>query len=410
MKPRRHRILYVQRPTGGGSAASLYELLRGLDREVYEPVVLFHTPSFYREKFEALGGKVITLTEAALSSPLAGSQRRMPAGPKNKAAYRAVREVYRSLRKDLSIARGVARLIKEEAIDLVHQNNGVPGSRATVIGARFAKVPQVCHVRFLHNYSYIDRYLARFLDYFIYISQAVEQNSRDLGIPYNNGRIVYNPIDVEAFKHPGDGSGLRSELGLTDQDRVICNVGRLVSWKGQDLFLQAVAEVVQSYPATKALIVGGRKCTASGEAYYQRLLRLVAHLNLSGHVIFTGFRSDIPRIMAASDIVVHSACEPEPFGRVVVEAMAAGRPVIATAAGGVLEIIDDQVNGVTVPLNDAAAMAKAIQKLLLEPERARSMGQRAQQDVRDRFSVERHVTAVQRIYEQTFASRHHMPT
>jgi glycosyltransferase involved in cell wall biosynthesis len=123
-------------------------------------------------------------------------------------------------------------------------------------------------------------------------------------------------------------------------------------------------------------------------------------LGLANHLIFTGFRSDIPQIMAMSELVVHSASEPEPFGRVVVEAMLAGRPVVATAAGGVLDIIEERVTGLTVPPKDVAAMTGAIQYLLQHPEDAAAMGQRAQQEAGKRFSVEQHVHSVQSLYQQ----------
>ena len=181
---------------------------------------------------------------------------------------------------------------------------------------------------------------------------------------------------------------------------MVSNVGRLDWWKGHDYFLQAMAEVIQAQPSVKALIVGEPDSARRNQAYYQRLQKLVTELELSEHVIFTGFRADIPRIMAASDIVVHSASEPEPFGRVVVEAMLTGRPVIATAAGGVLDIIEDQVTGLLVPPKNAALMAQAVQQILQNPEQAKMMGQRAQQNARERFSVKQHVTAVQHIYER----------
>ena len=99
-----------------------------------------------------------------------------------------------------------------------------------------------------------------------------------------------------------------------------------------------------------------------------------------------------------SDLIVHSASEPEPFGRVVVEAMLAARPVVATAAGGVLDIVEDRVTGLTVPPKDAPAMAGAIQYLLQNPATARTMGQRAQEAARTRFSVEQHVAGVHNLY------------
>ena len=161
-----------------------------------------------------------------------------------------------------------------------------------------------------------------------------------------------------------------------------------------------MATVVRSVPYVKALIVGVPDLTAQSQAYYQQLQQLVVDLGLSNHVLLTGFRADIARIMAASDIVVHSASEPEPFGRVIVEAMASGRPVIATAAGGVLDIVEDERNGLLVPPRDAASMAEAILRLLVDRGQADRIGQQAQRCARERFSVDRHVTAIQQVYQR----------
>jgi glycosyltransferase involved in cell wall biosynthesis len=409
MNPRCRRVLYIEKPVFiGGSVISLYELVRGLDTSLYEPVVLFHGPNPYREQFRALGVQVITLSEQAPTAmPSAGSQRDIAArlscyGNWLAAGYRTAKEVYLLARRDWPLARRVARLISEEAIDLVHHNNGL-GTRGTVMAGRLAGVPQVCHVRWLSGFSPVERYLARFVNYFIYISRAAEQLYRDLGIPANRGEVVYNPINVEAFERANHVTELRAELGLTDQDRLISNVGRLDWWKGHDYFLQAMAEVIQSQPNMRVLIVGASDSTSRNQAYCQRLQQLVTDLDLSDHVIFTGFRADVPRIMAASDIVVHSASEPEPLGRVIIEAMAAGRPVVATAAGGVLDIVEDQVTGLLVPPKDVALMAKAVQQLLRNREQAEAIGQRAQQRAKECFSVKRHVTAVQCIYQQVLA-------
>ena len=410
MNPKRRRILYTEASVAmGGSVIGLYELVRGLDTRLYEPIVLFHGPNPYREQFRALGVKVITLSEQKPAVAPSGSSQRDIAASLSRygnwlaAGYRTAREIYVATRRDWPRARRVARLIKDEAIDLVHHNNSLAGNRPAIMAAQWAGVPQVCHVRMLHTFSHFTRYLARSVDAFIYISKAVEKRYRSLGIPQSKGQVVYNPINVEAFGRANHVTELRAEFGLTDQDRVISNVGRLVWWKGHDYFLQAMAEVVQLQPNTKALIVGEPVPNHLSQAYYQRLQQLVTDLQLLDHVIFTGFRTDIPRIMATSDIVVHSSSEPEPFGRVIVEAMAAGRPVIATAAGGPLDIIEDQVTGLLVPPKNAALMAKAIQQLLQNREQARMIGQRAQQVAKERFSVKHHVTAVQRIYQKILA-------
>ena len=406
MALKRLRILYIEKPAFvGGSFFSLYELVRGLDTTRYEPVILFHRPNPYRERFRTLGVKVITLSEQPPPvSTSNGPQRDIAAslsryGHWLAKGYRAAKAVHLLARQDWPLARRLARLIKDEAIDLVHHNDSLRSSRDSVLAARLTGVPQVCHVRRFHEFSFIERYLARFVDCFIYISRAIEQSYCDVGVPADRGLVVYNPINATDFEQVNGVAEFKAEFGL-DQVRLVSNVGRLDWWKGHDYFLQAMAEVIQAQPSVKALIVGQPISKPLNQAYYQRLQQLVTELELSEHVIFTGFRADIPRIMAASDIVVHSASKPEPFGRVVVEAMLAGRPVIATAAGGVLDIIEDQVTGLLVPPKNAALMAQAIQQILQNPEQAKMMGQRAQQNARERFSVKQHVTAVQHNYER----------
>jgi glycosyltransferase involved in cell wall biosynthesis len=319
--------------------------------------------------------------------------------------YQAAKQLYRVIRQDWPLARRVARIINNEAIDLVHNNNTLFGNRATVIAARLAGVPQICHIRMLQDLSPVEKYLAGWVDRFIYISTAVEAYCRKQGIPFEKGRVIFDPIDVETFGQVNHCTELRAEFGLTQRDRLITNVGRLDWWKGHDYFLQAMAEVIQAQPHTKALIVGAPVSNGPGQTYYQRLQQLVAELRLSNHVIFTGLRADIPRVMAASDIVVHSASEPEPLGRVIVEGMAAGRPVVATAAGGVLDIIQDQVTGLLVPPKNAGLMAKAIRQLLENPEQAKLMGQQAQRDAKKRFSIKEHVAEVQHIYREVLTNR-----
>ena len=386
----------------------LYELVRNLDFNTYEPIVLFYGPNPYREKFEALGVKVIILNEQSPPTLTIVSIRDIAASLSRYSrwlgrSYTEAKQVYLLFRHDWPVGRRVARLIKAEGIDLVHHNNHLAENRETVLAAWLAGVPQVVHVRMLNGFLNVDRFLARAVNAFIYMSKAIEQLYCNLGIPPAQGQIIYDPFDLTSSTETNHTAELRAEFGLTPHDRLISNVGRLDWWKGQDYFVRAMAEVVQTHPEAKALIVGEPNATHLSQVFYQNLQQLVTDLNLSRHVIFTGFRADIPRIMAASDMVVHSSSEPEPFGRVIVEAMAVGRPVIATAAGGVLDIIEDRVNGLLVPPKNSNLMAQAIQKLLQNQEQARLIGQRAQCRVRECFSPKQHVTAVENIYQKILA-------
>ena len=138
--------------------------------------------------------------------------------------------------------------------------------------------------------------------------------------------------------------------------------------------------------------------------YNNRVHSLVKSLNLENRIIFTGFRSDVPSLMRAMDVIVHASTTPEPFGLVIVEGMAAGKPVIATAAGGVLDIIEDGVNGLLVPIKDSGEMAKAILYLISNPGKAKEMGLAARRHVAQKFTIQHQITSMQNLYDSFFES------
>jgi hypothetical protein len=147
--------------------------------------------------------------------------------------------------------------------------------------------------------------------------------------------VVYDGLEMADSLYPYDVAEVRAELGLSSDDFVVGNVGRLVAWKGQDVFIHALAEIAHKVPNLKALIVG--RPDRGKESYLDELKTLATACGLAQRVVFTGFRLDVPRLLAAMDVVVHSSSSPEPFGLVVIEGMAAGKPVVATRAGGPLD-------------------------------------------------------------------------
>lgn len=404
----RRRILYVERPDQvGGSVISLYELVKRLDQKLFEPIVLFHGPNPYREKFGELGLETITLSEQAFK-PVAVERARDLAANLDRYhkilgnSYRTAKQWYLVAKKDFPLARRVAGLIRAKNVALVHHNGSLARNRDTILAGLYTNVAQVVHVRTMHTFGRWEKLLARSVDFFVYISRAVEKCYQALGIPPHLGEVVYNPFDVDAFSKANHSAQLRQELGLGEDDFLISNVGRIDWWKGQDDFIKALAKVAQSNSHVKGVIVGSPEPTVESRRYAEKLQHLVADLQLADKVIFAGFRSDIPSLMAASNIVVHSASRPEPFGRVIVEGMAAGRPVIATAGGGVLDIIQHAVNGLLVPPGDPVQLAEAMLRLVNHPKEAKALGQCAQQYVHQNFSAERHVAKIEAIYDRIF--------
>ncbi len=173
-------------------------------------------------------------------------------------------------------------------------------------------------------------------------------------------------------------------------------VGRISPWKGQDVFIRAAAIVLRQFPDCRFRIVGS--ALFGEDALVGQLKQLAETLGVARQIEFMGFRQDVPEIISASAMVVHASTVPEPFGQVIVQAMAAGKPVVATRGGGVLEIVEDGVSGVLVPMKAVEAMAKAICEILSDPVRAQRMGEAGRARFLERFTIEKTVEAVEGVY------------
>lgn len=208
-------------------------------------------------------------------------------------------------------------------------------------------------------------------------------------------RVVHNGIACEPFDAVTDADvvALRQELQL-DGRPVVGVFGRLGKWKGQNIAVDAIARL----PGVHLLLVGG---ALFGEQDYAEGLRAQAtRLGVSDRVRFLAFRSDVPRLMRLVQVVLHTSTAPEPFGRVIVEGMLARRPVVATRAGGVEEILEDNVTGVLVPPGNAEALAAAITGLLEDPARAGRLAEAGRVNAEERFSVDAMVRGMTHCMEE----------
>lgn len=211
--------------------------------------------------------------------------------------------------------------------------------------------------------------------------------------------IVHNGFDVAAWPRAGKTAGarLRGAFAL-DARPVIGLFGRLTRWKGQDVLIDAIARV----PGVQALIVGG---ALFGEEDWARHLQGYAQeKGVADRVYFTGFREDVAALMAGCDMVVHASTAPEPFGRVVVEAMLTGRPVIATRGGAIASLIDHARTGLLVPPADPPALAAAIRQILAEPARATLLGEAGRASAA-RFDLAETRQGLERVFAMVGARR-----
>jgi glycosyltransferase involved in cell wall biosynthesis len=240
----------------------------------------------------------------------------------------------------------------------------------------------------------------------IAVSEAVSRNfcGRFSRLLRDRVSVILNSIDLNKFQlDETAGRALRAELRYRKSDLAIGIVGQLTPRKGQLELLNAFSKALDKVPNSILLIVGAPLFNSDHE-YLELLKHTSAELGITNKVRLLGARDDISRIMQGLDLlVVNSAAEP--FGLVILEAMACGTPVLATAVDGIPEIIRHQENGWLVPARDERALAEAIvhlhQRLLLRER----LAQQAKPEVAERFSVERYMTELQDFYRSGVALR-----
>ena len=287
----------------------------------------------------------------------------------------------------LGAARRLAR--RAAAYDVIYANSQKAFAVSAIAG-RLAGRPVVWHLRDMLGPPHFSRTNARVAAWLANrFAGAVIANSRATAVAFRESggnealvRVVYNGIDAAPFDAVSSDAAMacRTALGASSGRPVVVHVGRFHHWKGQQVLVRAL--VLE--PRAHAWFVGA---PLFGEHDFDAEVRALAEtLGVSDRVRFLGFRDDVPVLLRAADIVVHSSVYPEPFGRVVVEGMLAGRPVIATDAGGVREIVTHGSTGILVRPDDPAALASAIGKVIDDPAAAAVLAAGGAAHARAQFS------------------------
>lgn len=213
-------------------------------------------------------------------------------------------------------------------------------------------------------------------------------------------RVVYNGMDPKPFDavSPQQVAHIRAELASPGVF-LVGVFGRLSPWKGQHVVLDALAQL----PGVSVVFVGEALFGKNDISYAHRLREMAEEGDLRGRVHFLGFREDVPALMRAMDVVVHSSVNPEPFGRVIVEGMLAGRPVLASAAGGVLEILDDGRTGLLYPPGDHGALAGLLRRLQGNAELASRLAEAGRAEALARFSLTAMIEGVKTVVDEVLA-------
>lgn len=231
---------------------------------------------------------------------------------------------------------------------------------------------------------------------------AVSELSRGMlienyGIPPDRIVSIRNGMDVAAFDAEVDAREVRAELGFSGEDRVAILIGRFAPRKGHDFALRALALARERVPGIRMLFAGDGELEGELKAE-------AGKLGVSDRVLFAGFRRDVPRLLAASDLLMLPS-EDECLPLVILEAMAARLPVVATDVGGISEAVVDGVTGLLVRPRDAEGLASALATVLGDGARARSMGEEGRRKVESEFSLETTAAAVFKVYEELLSRK-----
>jgi len=392
-------ILYLQQGPGfGGAVVSLCELLDALDRKKFHPIVLVSHKDVTTREWLIKSG-VFYYYAQEYKRPLwvkKTLERLNNVRGFKKMFLICVLFIEFFLRIPFFLK--VLKIAVENKIDLIHLNNGI--QIEGIIAAKLLRIPCISHNRDAMEKSLFSKWFVRYggIRCFVAISEFVRRSLLKSGVPSTRTRLVYNGVDVEKCREKSE-----SNINIINKYSYgkynIGLFGCLVDWKGHKVFIKAIDILIrkEGMKECKFFIVGD---TPNKNSHLKKeLISLVDKLNLSDYVIFTGYQSNVYPLMKKMDIVVHASVRPEPFGRVIIEAMALGKPVIATDMGGPKEIIQNGINGILISPNDPFNLAEVIVELLKNKEKMNYISENAVKTVEKKFTLEKHVREIEKIYE-----------
>lgn len=398
-------ILYVDHTAKwSGGEIALLRLLAALDKNIFRPIVVLAEAGELVARLEREGIQAIVLP----LPPDLLKVRKDTLGVGGIAANLFLRSPAL-----LQYARQVADIVRQEKAAILHCNS----LKSDVYGAMVGKIvgiPTLWHIRDHISTDYLPkstvqaiRTMSRHLPTQVLCnSQSTlrslfgnDEGATKSAIQSGRYTVVHDCVDDSFLRLPEP--PIRDQW--TGESIRIGIVGRLTEWKGQHIFLQAAARLIaeslpKGLPPLRFVIAGGALFQEEG---YERLIReQAAELFPQGEVEWQGNIDDVPRLLSELDILVHASITPEPFGQAVIEGMAAGLPIIATAAGGILETVSDGRTGLLIPMADATALAGALRTLLSDPALANRLGRAGYTEVRERFTAKQTAATVESVYTQ----------
>ncbi len=393
----------------GGAERFLRQLVQGLDRDRYEVELLCaKNDGLVRFLGEPAGVPLFRARPLHLQTLVAS---RVWAGARELKRssvlyrWRAVPRGLLTQAQNLRNWPAILRALRERPIDVLHINNGgYPGGetcRLAAVAGRRAGIP--LRLMTYHNLAAplafpqsldraIDRRVSAALHAVVAASRASARSLPEVrGFPDARLRVIPYGIPEPPPCRPERLTALRAELGLREQEAVIGVVGSFEPRKGQEVLIRALPRIKQGLGAVRVVFAGEGERRAAAQA-------LTRELGVGGEVIFAGQRGDVPDIMRLLDVLVVPSTAYESLPYVLLEAMAAAKPVVGTRVAGIPEGIEEGVTGRVVPPGDPAALAEGLIGILADRPRAREMGERGRRKYQAEFTASRMLADFERLY------------
>jgi glycosyltransferase involved in cell wall biosynthesis len=286
-------------------------------------------------------------------------------------------------------------IVRRHQVNLLHFNNGFE-HLPWIILSKILRIRCISHMRGFAANTRANKFYARLINHHIAISEATKNNLLQFGVPESRITLIYDAIDLSIFSSHVNNDYIYSEFKINKNNPIFGIFGRIVYWKGIKEFIYATNGVRKIIPSFTCFVVGD--ISDGSIEYFEKIKNICTALDLEDHIIFTGYRSDVPELISVMDVVVHASITPEPFGMVIIEAMAMSKPVIATAAGGPLDIVVNGETGFLVEIGNIDQMSKTIVKLLKNVELAHKMGVNGRLRVEMMFTNNLYASKMEKVF------------
>jgi glycosyltransferase involved in cell wall biosynthesis len=379
------RILHIHTlPIVSGSGINTFLSMQGMDKTLYE-VDLACAP----------GGRLIPLVE------------------ENHMEVRTFKNMVQPLRpfKDTLALIDLTAFLRKNPYHIVHTHNSKAGFLGR-LAAKLVGVPVIVHT--VHGFAFhdeeplwrqmlfrnLERLASRWSDRMIFISQPlIDWALKDHIVGEDKIAKIYSGIQLDKF-HPvksEEKDRIRSKWSLQKEEAVVGIVSKLWEGKGHTVLIEAFKLLKEKIKDAKLVIVG--------EGYlYDELFRRVGNNGLRDSVLFTGFQMDVSEIIATFDVAVLPSFF-EGMGRVILEAMAMEKPIVASRVGGIPDLIDQGINGLLVRPGDARELADALERVLSDNGLAKKLGKEGRKKIKDQFSADVMVRSIEKLYRELLARK-----